>query len=75
MQAAANLDLSKIYSSPVFRSRSSVDSHRELCAALTDHRLHWGRGEVATTLYRRELTHISLHILAYGAEVEVTPDP
>ncbi len=75
MQAAARLDLSKIYSSPVFRSRSSVDSHRELCAALIDHRLRWGRGEVATTLYRRKLTHISLQILAYGAEVEVTPDP
>ena len=75
MQAAAALDLSKIYSSPVFRSRSSVDSHRELCSALIGHRLRWGRGEVATTLYRRELTGISLQILAYGAEVEITPDP
>lgn len=75
MHSAATLDLSKVYRSPVFRSRSSVESHRELSSALIDHRLRWGSGEVATSLYRRDLQHGSVMILSYGAEVEVTPAP
>lgn len=75
MPATATLDLSKIYRSPIFRSRSSVESHRELSAAISDHRLRWGRGEVSTALYRRDLQHISLMVLTYGAEVEITPAP
>lgn len=75
MPAAATPDLSKIYRNPVFRSRSSVTSHHELQLALTEHQLRWGRGEVATSLYRRDLQHMSLMILSYGAEVEVTPAP
>lgn len=75
MPSAATLDLSKVYRSPVFRSRSSVESHRELSSALSEHRLRWGSGEVATSLYRRDLQHSSVMILSYGAEVEVTPAP
>lgn len=75
MPSAATLDLSKVYRSPVFRSRSSVESHRELSVALSEHRLRWGSGEVATSLYRRDLQHSSVMILSYGAEVEVTPAP
>lgn len=75
MHSAATLDLSKVYRSPVFRSRSSVESHRELSSALSEHRLRWGSGEVATSLYRRDLQHSSVMILSYGAEVEVTPAP
>jgi len=75
MHSAATLDLSKVYRSPVFRSRSSVESHRELSSALSEHRLRWGSGEVTTSLYRRDLQHSSIMILSYGAEVEVTPAP
>jgi len=52
-----------------------VESHRELSSSLSEHRLRWGSGEVATSLYRRDLRHSSVMILSYGAEVEVTPAP
>lgn len=73
MAVAFSLDLSNLYRHPVFQSRSAVESHHELSRALTDHQLRWGRGDVSTALYRRELNRISLMVLSYGAEVEITP--
>lgn len=73
MAVAFPLDLSNLYRHPVFHSRSAVESHHELSRALTEHQLRWGRGDVATSLYRRELSRISLMVLSYGAEVEITP--
>lgn len=75
MAVANSLDLSNLYRYPVFRSRSSVESHHELNHAITEHQLRWGRGDVATALYRRELGRITVLALSYGAEVEVTPEP
>ena len=72
--AAPALNLAQIYKSPVFSSHSAVESHGELSRAIVNHRLRWGRGEVTTSLYKRHLERISLMILSYGAEVEVTPD-
>lgn len=72
--AAPALNLAQIYKSPVFSSRSAVESHSELSRAIVNHSLRWGRGEVTTSLYKRHLERISLMILSYGAEVEVTPD-
>jgi len=74
MDVSPRLDLSKIYHNPVFHSHSAVESHHELNRAITEHQLRWGRGEVSTALYRRELNRISMMILSYGAEVEVQPD-
>lgn len=74
MGVSTNLDLSRIYRSPVFRSRSMVESHQELSRTLTDHQLRWGRGDVSTALYMRQLNRISVMILTYGAEVEVIPE-
>lgn len=75
MAVAQSLDLSNLYRHPVFRSRSTVESHRELNNAITEHQLRWGRGDVSTALYRRELGRIGVMVLSYGAEVEVTPQP
>lgn len=75
MAVAHSLDLSNLYRYPVFRSRSTVVSHRELNNAITEHQLRWGRGDVSTALYRRELGRITVLALSYGAEVEVTPEP
>lgn len=75
MAVAHSLDLSNLYRHPVFRSRSTVESHRELNHAITEHQLRWGRGDVSTALYRRELGRIGVMVLSYGAEVEVTPEP
>lgn len=74
MNVSPSLDLSKIYGHPVFRSHSAIESREELSKAITAHELRWGRGDVSTSLYRRELSRISLMILSYGAEVEVQPD-
>ncbi|GAB2466322.1 AraC family transcriptional regulator [Comamonas humi] len=71
---ATSLDLSKIYSHPVLRSRSSTESQRLMCQAIAEHRLRWGDGNVDTALYRRKLGHIELLVLKYGAEVEVSPE-
>lgn len=75
MAVAHSLDLSNLYRHPVFRSRSTVASHHELNHAITEHQLRWGRGDVSTALYRRELGRITVLALSYGAEVEVTPEP
>lgn len=75
MAVAHSLDLSSVYRYPVFRSRSTVESHRELNNAITEHQLRWGRGDVSTALYRRELGRLGVMVLSYGAEVEVTPEP
>ena len=75
MAVAQPLDLSNLYRHPVFRSRSSVEAHHELNQAITEHQLRWGRGDVSTALYRRELGRIGVMVLSYGAEVEVTPEP
>jgi len=73
MDLLPQLDLSKIYHRPVFRSHSAEDSHQALSKAITPHQLNWGHGDVSTALYRRELNRISMMILSYGAEVEVRP--
>lgn len=73
MEARWNLDLSKIYRAPIFQTRSARDAQYELSRQLIDHGLKWFPGEVAASLYRRELNRISLMILQYGTEVEVSP--
>lgn len=73
MAATPQLDLSPIYRQPVFHSRSAVQSQHALTREIIDHELRWGRGDVFTALYRRDLPNIGMMILRYGAEVEVTP--
>lgn len=73
MEIRRNLDLSKIYRAPIFQTRSARDAQYELSRQLIDHGLRWFPGEVAASLYRRELSRISLMILQYGTEVEVSP--
>ena len=36
--------------------------------------MHWGRGHINTSLYRRDIDQISLMRLGYGAEVEIQAD-
>uniref|UniRef100_UPI003F49336E AraC family transcriptional regulator n=1 Tax=Cupriavidus yeoncheonensis TaxID=1462994 RepID=UPI003F49336E len=73
MAIESPLDLSKIYRSPVFQTRSARDAQYELSRQIIDHGLRWHRGQIFTSLHRRELQQISLMILQYGVEVEVTP--
>jgi len=73
MAVRSNLDLSKIYRAPVFQTRSARDAQYELSRQLIDHGLRWHPGEVTASLHRRELSRISLMILQYGTEVEVSP--
>lgn len=73
MDVASSLDLSNLYRNPVFQLRSAAQSHHEVSQTLIDHQLRWGRGEVSTSLYRRDLHRISLMVLRYGAEVEIRP--
>ena len=74
MPTAAPLDLSNLYRHSVFRSRCGNESHRAVRTAITGHELRWGRGEVSTTLYKQQLSRISLIALKYGAEVEIRPE-
>lgn len=71
MLATHNLDLSKVYSCPIFQSRNAVKSHKQLSRTISDHGLSWGKGNVNTKLFRRDLNQISLMSLGYGAEVEI----
>ncbi|CAB3665071.1 AraC family transcriptional regulator [Achromobacter kerstersii] len=71
--AATSLDLSKVYRSPVFRTRSAREAQYELSRQLIDHELRWRPGEISASLHRRELNKVSVMVLQYGAEVEVTP--
>lgn len=73
MDVRWNLDLSKIYRAPIFQTRSARDAQYQLSRQLVDHGLRWFPGEVSASLYRRELNRISLMILQYGTEVEVSP--
>lgn len=73
MAVRPNLDLSKIYRAPVFQTRSARDAQYELSRHLIDHGLRWHPGDVTASLHRRELDRISLMILQYGTEVEVSP--
>lgn len=73
MAPTPQLDLSPIYRRPVFHSRSAAQTQRALAREIIDHDLRWGRGDVFTALYRRDLADIGMMILRYGAEVEVTP--
>lgn len=73
MDVRWNLDLSKIYRAPIFQTRSARDAQYQLSRQLIDHGLRWFPGEVSASLYRRELNRISLMILQYGTEVEVSP--
>ncbi len=75
MLSVPSMDLSNLYRHSVFRSRSPGEAQKELDNAITRHQLRWSKGEVASALYRRDLRHISLMALRYGAEVEVRPDP
>lgn len=74
MAAAAGLDLSGLYRSPVFHSQAADPSHQELSKVISKHGLTWGRGRVNTTLFRRDISRISVMILGYGAEVEIQAD-
>jgi len=73
MEIRSHLDLSKIYRTPIFQTRSARDAQYELSRQLIDHGLRWFPGEVCASLHRRELGRISLMILQYGTEVEVSP--
>jgi len=73
MEIRWNLDLSKIYRAPIFQTRSARDAQYQLSRQLIDHGLRWFPGEVSASLHRRELNRISLMILRYGTEVEVSP--
>lgn len=73
MEVRWNLDLSKIYRAPIFQTRSARDAQYQLSRQLIDHGLRWFPGEVSASLHRRELNRISLMILRYGTEVEVSP--
>lgn len=69
------IDASRISAHTVFASACADDSRRALAPELVDHRLAWGRGRVDTHFSRVRLQHLSLAVLRYGAEVEVTPEP
>ena len=75
MTRVPSMDLSNLYRHSVFRSRSPNEAQKAMDSAISRHDLRWGKGEVSATLYRRDLRHLSLMALRYGAEVEVRPDP
>ncbi|MEJ6668414.1 MAG: AraC family transcriptional regulator [Alcaligenes sp.] len=74
MSAENGLDLSVLYRHPIFHSHSAELSHQPLSRAISRHALHWGRGRINTSLYRRDIDQISLMRLGYGAEVEIQAD-
>ncbi|HEB3530090.1 TPA: AraC family transcriptional regulator [Burkholderia cenocepacia] len=69
------LDLTSVYSNPVFSSHSQEESHRHLCKELNEHTLRWNSGEVDAALYSVGAKQLKLMILRYGPAVEITPRP
>ncbi|WP_454871635.1 AraC family transcriptional regulator [Paraburkholderia xenovorans] len=69
------LDLTYVYSNPVFSSRSQEESQRHLCKELNEHTLRWNSGKADTALYSIGVKQLKLMILRYGPAVEITPRP
>ncbi|WP_311222106.1 MULTISPECIES: AraC family transcriptional regulator [unclassified Acidovorax] len=65
------MDLSRVYSHPVFRTTSIPDSCRQLGPELSEHRLRCGAGDIDYSLHSAHSRRAKMMILRYGPEVEV----
>ncbi|MDM0036878.1 AraC family transcriptional regulator [Variovorax sp. J22P271] len=67
--------LSPLYRNCLFRSDERVDAHDHVSRELADHLLRWKSGMPDVAMFKGSLNRLSMYLLRYGAEVEVTPNP
>ena len=76
MSLSTNAELlAPLLQNRLFYSRERVNSHTHVSEELADHILRWRSGAPDVTMFKGELRQLSLYLLRYGAEVEVTPQP
>lgn len=73
--SGARLDLAPLYRSCLFSSREPQESHMRVAQEFSEHNLRWKRGTVDTVMYRARASELSVVMLRYGAEIEITPRP
>lgn len=74
-RAGARLDLAPLYRHCLFSSQERQDSHHRVAQEFSDHNLTWRGGEVDTVMYRARAHALSVVMLRYGAEIDITPRP
>ncbi|MEJ8822524.1 AraC family transcriptional regulator [Variovorax humicola] len=67
--------LSPLYRNCLFTSDGRADAHDLVSRELADHVLRWKSGIPDAALFKGSLSRLSIYLLRYGAEVEVTPRP
>jgi AraC-like DNA-binding protein len=67
--------LSPLYRNCLFKSDGRADAHDHVSRELADHALCWKSGIPDVALFKGSLARLSIYLLRYGAEVEVTPRP
>ena len=67
--------LSPLYQNRVFQSDERVVAHDHVSRELAEHALRWKGGIPDAAFFKRQLNQLTIYLLRYGAEVEVTPRP
>ncbi|MBB3181931.1 AraC family transcriptional regulator [Variovorax sp. Sphag1AA] len=67
--------LSPLYRNCLFKSDERVTAHDHVSRELAEHVLRWKSGMPDVAMFKGHLNRLSMYLLRYGAEVEVTPSP
>lgn len=67
--------LAPLYRNCLFRSDVRVEAHEHVARELVDHALRWKQGAPEASMYKGQANRLTMYLLKYGAEVEVTPGP
>ena len=67
--------LGPLYRNRLFRSDQRVETHDQVSREFIEHVLRWKAGRPDAAMYKGTLAQLTMYLLQYGAEVEVTPRP